>query len=241
MKIQATKATDGNALFFILIAVALFAALSYAVTKSDRGSGSITREKIGIDAANIIQYAGALQTAAQRLVIANKCNDTQISFENPNQPGLYINPSSPLDKSCHIFDPAGGNVAWRPTPVSTGLNLPYMFSGANRLLLSSHTWCVNAGSICIQTISMFLPIASESLCREINKGLNLPATLAIDKINNVLFTGAYGVGNDLPDDGGNMAGYKGQRGGCLQTQAGEYPRTVGGNYFFFNVLTEKPV
>lgn len=240
MSIQTTKATSGNALFLILIAVALFAALSYAITQSGRGSGSITQEKIGIDAANIIQYAGTVQAAINRMMVVNKCADTQISFENPNEPTLYANPTSPSDKSCHVFDPNGGNVAWQAAPASTGLSLPYMFSGRNRLILSSHTWCADAGAICVQTIAMFLPVASESMCLQINKGLSQPAALAIDRINPILFVGAYGVGNDMPDDGGNRAGYKGKRSGCMQTDVGQYPQTVGGTYFFYHVLTEIP-
>ena len=59
----------GNALFLILIAVALFAALSYAVTNSGRGGSGIDREQAEILAAELMNQAAAIQSQYQRLKI----------------------------------------------------------------------------------------------------------------------------------------------------------------------------
>lgn len=58
---------SGNALFLILIAVALFAALSYVVTQSNRGGGDVTGEKAKLIAAQYLQKIQEIQTAAMRL------------------------------------------------------------------------------------------------------------------------------------------------------------------------------
>ena len=113
---QHSSATKGNVLFLILIAVALFAALSYAVTQSSKTGGSnIGKDKAKIIASEIIQYATSVEQAVSRITLMNGCTDTQISFENPIVSG-FINPNAPADKRCHILHLDGGGVAARKFP-----------------------------------------------------------------------------------------------------------------------------
>lgn len=108
---------SGNALFLILIAVALFAALSYAVTQSGRGGGNTAAEQAQLQAARVMNFAARVQQAVTRLRLINGCSETQLSFENSNaQTGSYANPGAPTDKSCNVFDPAGGGVAFEDLP-----------------------------------------------------------------------------------------------------------------------------
>lgn len=72
----------GNALFLILIAVALFAALSYAVTSSGRGSGNANKEQARLLAGRVIQYAAQMEFATKRLLLVNKCTQDTIVYNN---------------------------------------------------------------------------------------------------------------------------------------------------------------
>lgn len=100
-------AERGNALFLILIAVALFAALSYAVTRSGRGSGSIGRETGLINSSQLTQFPASLRTAVTRLILTGT-SVTDLTFD-------------PTDTSPNgVFSPNGGGVVYQAPP-STGI------------------------------------------------------------------------------------------------------------------------
>ncbi len=98
----------GNVLFLILIAVALFAALSYAVTQSTRGGGNANSEKSAISIAATLQYSALIKQAILRMKIINKCADTDISFHTSNFPYTHYEHTPAAPDKCNIFHPDGG-------------------------------------------------------------------------------------------------------------------------------------
>jgi hypothetical protein len=94
-----------------LIAVALFAALAYAVTQSGRGSGNAGVEQAELVAARILQRAAEIQAAYTRLVLINHC--TMDSLDKDNFKG---NPAD-YPGACNIFDrDNGGGATYKMVP-----------------------------------------------------------------------------------------------------------------------------
>ena len=100
----------GNALFLILIAVALFAARSYAVTQTSRGSGGTGKEEGALRAGEILSYVGTLRQEIDRLIIMNGCNEDDISFVGFSSYNTVHPPGRPADGSCDMFGAAGGGL-----------------------------------------------------------------------------------------------------------------------------------
>lgn len=107
---------SGNVLFLILIAVALFAALSYAVTQTQRsGSNDASDETLRLDLATAEQLTQSYQVALQRMHYLNGIDPDEISFENQewpswlNSPTQAGNPNCTTEK-CRLFSSEGGNV-----------------------------------------------------------------------------------------------------------------------------------
>ena len=76
-------AQEGNVLFLILIAVALFAALSYAVTQSSRSGGGDTSETTLINTAQITQYPASVRTSIIRMLVSGNVAADELLFVIP--------------------------------------------------------------------------------------------------------------------------------------------------------------
>ncbi|MDD9899687.1 MAG: hypothetical protein OXT65_01765 [Alphaproteobacteria bacterium] len=220
----------GNVLFLILIAVALFAALSYAITQSGRGSGSIDKENVVLDAARIIQVVGIAQQVIMRLKTVHGCGDDEISFDNLILPTNYDNSNAPANKSCHFFEPEGGGLsleqfalheAWedpaKPSGASIWMQPYFSFGGMNAIQ--------GAGSANGDLVIM-LPYIKASLCDEINRQLDIGSNNRDSNIDLASFIGTYGA---VPvGDEGAGSDLAGQMMVCVD----ETGSSTAGNHFY---------
>lgn len=133
---------SGNVLFWILIFVALFAALSYTMSQGTRSGGQdISREQAALSATEILDYITALRRAVQELQI-NGCSDAEIDFGNDiyeryNDTKIEPiggNTNAPTDGSCGVFHRNGG-----------GLN-PVIFARSNPNITVSSIFKTGHGS-----------------------------------------------------------------------------------------------
>ncbi len=109
---------SGNVLFIILIAIMLFGALSFAVTRTTQSSsdGGASKERAKLIASEIIGYGNSMERAVSR-VLSKGVSENQLDFSNnvwETRSGAPVasaaaNPACTSD-TCRIFNPAGGGM-----------------------------------------------------------------------------------------------------------------------------------
>lgn len=242
----------GNVLFIILIAVALFGALTAAVTRSTStvSPETLSEGKAKIFASEMMQYGQELEQAVNRLITLKGCDPTQISFDdNVATVGPYDNSNSPGDYHCHVFHINGGGVSYKqPNPEWFVANPGPM--GGLTGKISFLTTCVYAagppftGSNCNVDIPagpqqyadliVTIPGIKKEICEAIAEKLSGNGTIPVDSYNafgSTPFTGDFGVQTAHIDDT-----IKGTAGCFVGDGAGGANMVPAGVYAFFNTL-----
>lgn len=173
----------GNVLFLILIAVALFAALSYAVTQSTRsGGGDASKETNLVNAAQITQYPASIKTAITRMIISNSIDPKDLLFDTPSTfDSANIDTDVDLQRLA-VFYPTGGGASYVAAPNSvmntgtgaTNTSGTWHFNGENRVLnvgLTGTTLSVDDADIIA-----FLPDVKKAVCDSIHDKLGISKT-----------------------------------------------------------------
>lgn len=189
------KSSSGNALFLILIAVALFAALSYAVTSSSRGGGGVSREKLILGAAEIAGYLGMAQQTANRMILAGGAQANQIGLREgywelwDGTPTFACSSGFNSTQEFDIFDPAGGDAPARSFE-EFGASNPgccgALKSGHLRMMYSD----IKGIGSSLQDVVIFVSFMTPAICNEINRREGISTS----------YTGSEGsIANSLTD------------------------------------------
>ncbi len=202
-----TKNESGNVILLVLIGIALFAALSYAVTQSAGGSqNNPDSERLRLETSRLIEYITSLRTAVTRLRYAKGCDPEEISFHYDSDgdgsvdgSDDYNNPNAPSDGSCNIFGRNGGGLTWLDYDNS---DLPDLFGVVG---------FVFSGTIAVEEMGTPAPeltarlFVSEEMCNRVNTELGLE-TGYFDTFSNGTydeFLGTYSLESIFGDESGS--------------------------------------
>lgn len=234
----------GNVLFLILIAVALFAALSYAVTQSSRSGGDSGRETTILNSAQLSQYPNALRTALLRQVI----DGTTITAVRFNKPASFSDLTS---NRLGVFHPEGGGAVYQDASadfMADGIEGEWFF---NMEFEVTNIGITNPASLNGNDLIAFLPGVTVDVCQRINLEAGITNTITAAPpvsadlsggsagdydINMITFTTDYTLPStaiELDSAAGDLL--DGHPFGCFQN-GGSAPDN---EYVFFQVLNER--
>lgn len=181
--VQGRNGESGNVLFLILIAVALFAALSYAVTQSTRsGAGDTNSETNLISSAQLTQYPAGIRTSVVRMLIGGVAVE-ELLFSTPSD--FTLTQFTATDavgdtfRARGVFHPQGGNATYQyapgdvlsvPTTPVTGYQMGRWYYNA---IAQIQNIGLTDGSDVSSDVVAWLPYVSNGVCRRLNEELGI--------------------------------------------------------------------
>lgn len=224
----------GNITFLLFIAVALLAALSYAVFSSGRVSEkSSAVEEVHVNSTQIVEFPIQVYSNIIRMIVAG-ADQENIRF---NRPGEF----ETLDKpEIGVFHPLGGGAAYSQVPAD------FMADG-----LTAGDWVFNAElevpSIAIEgkggnDVIAYLSGIKGSICKTINQeygigdripviGADLSAFYKKRMYDDGEVDYEFPEGKDVPDIDDDAGSFDSQPFGCFEN--------ADGTYVYYHVLLER--
>ncbi|MCK5375220.1 MAG: hypothetical protein KAJ40_08045 [Alphaproteobacteria bacterium] len=229
------KRQNGNVLFLILIAVALFAALSYAVTSSTRSTGGTASNETNlISSAQITQFPASVSTAIIRMIIYGITID-EIRFNRPGDDEFDNLDSTAVG----VFHPAGGGVSYGPAPedvMTDGQMGDWVFNAELEVP------DIGLSGVGGNDITAYLIGLRKSICLKINEEYGIGATIpelssshSSEYEMRMFDDGStdYEIPeDDVPDIDDGSGSFNGQPFGCFQNGS-------GGDYVYYHVVLER--
>lgn len=235
-KKNSRRAESGNVLFLILIAVALFAALSYAVTQSSRsGGGDAGSETNLVNSAQLTQYPASVRTAIIRMMVSKNVTLDELAFDLP--PFTTLDTAPKQERG--VFYPTGGGATYAPAPsdiMASGTPGAWNFNGSFEIVNVGITEAGTGGN----EIIAFLPGIKKSVCDKINEQLGITGDVNSDVDlsgsidDEVTIATAVADSTYILGDAGSTdtVGLAGQPFGCFQNN-----NTT--TYVYYHVLLER--
>ena len=250
------KINSGNALLLVLIAVALFAALTTAMVGYNKRGKGLDVEKARIEAAELLNYAHLVENTVNRLMTVKNCKDTEISFNHDmDGDGVYVdsddindNALAPTSLHCHVFHPNGGNLMHVKYA-----DQKYAFNNSGTGEEYFNFWPVtiqNVGNDNRNSLVMLAKGVDDNLCAVLNKEMDIDQTagdVPDDPFGSVESATIYNTFNgDYHDDslasspnaiGDEDSGIlKGKPAGCTCDTAAYSGSVCSKNIFYYTVL-----
>ena len=234
---DALRNQSGNALWFILLAVALLAFLTGVISRNSSSvdqAGSVERARI--KASSILNYAKSVEATVQQMLL-NGISENDLDFIEISDAHDNTNCTS---TECEIFHVAGGGIAYRTPAELLSDNAHtdiWHVSTENRVYLSG---CEDVNNRCTELLLMAKDIP-RSICLQINKIQGITNTggdapQIQDIVEGTAFTGTYSTTINALSIGGTNATNEapeaqGKSAGCIY-EFGSGQET----YTFYQVL-----
>lgn len=166
-RVRMGRAQNGNILFLILLAVALFAALAYAVTSSLRGGGKdASSEKTRLFAAQLIENASLIEQTMMRAMLVDNVPEYGFDFYNGGSGSSNsASNASCTQAACKIYAPNGGHVPYLTIPDWASMEASP--ASLNRRPYTYVTQVMDIGSPAPDVIVLYQYLNLD-LCRAIN-------------------------------------------------------------------------